>query len=39
VFQHSSPIVGHLRGVGLMAMQAVPKLRKRFTRFAMGGNH
>jgi len=39
IFQHTSPIVGHLRGVGLMAMQAVPKLRKRFTRFAMGGNH
>lgn len=38
VFQHTSPLVGHLRGIGLMAMQAVPKLRKRFTRFAMGGN-
>ena len=38
VFQHTSPVVGHLRGVGLIAMQAVPKLRKRFTRFAMGGN-
>lgn len=37
VFQHTSPLVGHLRGVGLMAMQAAPKLRKRFTRFAMGG--
>lgn len=37
VFQHKSPVVGHLRGVGLMAMQAVPSLRKRFTRFAMGG--
>ena len=38
VFQHTSPLVGHLRGVGLIAMQAVPKLRQRFTRFAMGGN-
>lgn len=38
VFQHTSPVVGHLRGIGLMAMQAVPKLRKRFTRFAMGGS-
>ncbi|MDG6777755.1 FAD-dependent monooxygenase [Thiomicrorhabdus sp. zzn3] len=37
VFQHRSPIVGHLRGVGLMAMQAMPKLRRRFARFAMGG--
>lgn len=39
VFEHTSPVVGHLRGIGLMAMQAVPKLRKRFTRFAMGGSH
>jgi len=39
VFQHSSPLVGHLRGIGLMAMQVAPKLRKRFTKFAMGGSH
>jgi len=38
IFQHSSPIVGHLRGVGLMAMQAMPSLKRRFSRFAMGGN-
>ena len=38
VFEHTSPVVGHLRGMGLMAMQAVPSLRKRFTSFAMGGN-
>ena len=38
IFQHTSPIVGHLRGVGLMAMQAMPTLKKRFSRFAMGGN-
>jgi len=38
IFQHQSPIVGHLRGVGLMAMQAIPTLKRRFSRFAMGGN-
>ncbi|WP_373018901.1 FAD-dependent monooxygenase [Thiomicrorhabdus sp.] len=37
VFQHGSPLVGHLRGIGLMAMQAMPGLRKRFAKFAMGG--
>ncbi len=38
IFQHQSPVVGHLRGIGLMAMQAMPTLKKRFSRFAMGGN-
>ncbi|MDG6773228.1 FAD-dependent monooxygenase [Thiomicrorhabdus sp. ZW0627] len=37
VFQHTSPLVGHLRGIGMMALQAMPGLRKRFARFAMGG--
>lgn len=37
VFQHTSPLVGHLRGIGLMALQAMPNLRRRFARFAMGG--
>ncbi len=37
IFQHHSPIVGHLRGMGLMAMQMMPALKKRFVRFAMGG--
>lgn len=36
LFQHSSPLVGHLRGLGLMAMQALPMAKKRFSRFAMG---
>ena len=36
LFQHSSPMLGHLRGIGLMAMQAMPGLRKRFTKFGMG---
>jgi 2-octaprenyl-6-methoxyphenol hydroxylase len=38
IFQHHSPVVGHLRGIGLMAMQAMPTLKRRFSRFAMGGN-
>ena len=37
IFQHSSPVVGHLRGVGLMAMQAMPGLKRRFSKFAMRG--
>jgi len=38
VFQHSSPLVGHLRGIGLMAMQAMPGVKRRFSKFAMRGN-
>ncbi len=37
IFQHRSPVVGHLRGLGLMAMQAMPTVKRRFARFAMGG--
>lgn len=37
IFQHHSPLVGHLRGIGLMAMQAMPKLKRRFSKFAMRG--
>lgn len=37
IFQHKSPVVGHLRGLGLMAMQAMPGLKKRFSKFAMNG--
>ena len=37
VFQHKSPLVGHLRGIGLMAMQAMPSLKNRFSKFAMRG--
>lgn len=36
VFQAPSPVVGHMRGLGLMAMEAMPKLRKRLSRMAMG---
>jgi len=38
VFQHSSPMIGHLRGLGLMAMQAMPGVKRRFSKFAMRGN-
>ncbi|WEJ61769.1 FAD-dependent monooxygenase [Thiomicrorhabdus lithotrophica] len=38
VFQHSSPLVGHLRGIGLMAMQAMPGVKRRFSKFAMRGH-
>ncbi|WP_127470976.1 FAD-dependent monooxygenase [Thiomicrorhabdus aquaedulcis] len=37
VFEHRSALVGHLRGVGLMAMQLLPSVKKRFSKFAMGG--
>jgi len=37
IFQAPSPIVGHLRGLGLIAVQALPPLKKRFARFAMRG--
>ncbi|MEA1989676.1 MAG: FAD-dependent monooxygenase [Pseudomonadota bacterium] len=38
IFQHQSPLVGHLRGIGLMAMQAMPGVKRRFSKFAMRGN-
>lgn len=37
IFQHSSPIIGHLRGMGMMAMQAMPRVKRRFSKFAMRG--
>lgn len=36
VFQNSSAVVGHLRGLGLMAVEALPRLRKRLTKLGMG---
>lgn len=36
IFQAPSPVVGHLRGLGLMAMEALPSLRKRFSKIGMG---
>lgn len=39
LFQTPSPVVGHFRGLGLMAMHSLPALRKRFASFTMGLNH
>ncbi|WP_024850754.1 FAD-dependent monooxygenase [Hydrogenovibrio kuenenii] len=36
VFQAPSSVVGHMRGIGLMAMEAMPSLRKRLSKMAMG---
>lgn len=36
VFQKPSPVVGHLRGIGLMALQALPPLKRRFSKLSMG---
>ncbi|OIP93577.1 MAG: ubiquinone biosynthesis protein [Thiomicrospira sp. CG2_30_44_34] len=38
LFQTSSPVVGHFRGLGLMAMHSLAPLRKRFASFSMGLN-
>jgi 2-octaprenyl-6-methoxyphenol hydroxylase len=37
VFEHPSPFVGHLRGVAMMALQAMPGLKRRLARFSMRG--
>jgi 2-octaprenyl-6-methoxyphenol hydroxylase len=37
VFEHPSPLVGHARGLAMMALQAMPKLKKRLARFSMQG--
>lgn len=37
VFEHSSPLVGHARGLGLMALQLLPGLKKRLAKFSMQG--
>lgn len=36
LFEHPSSLIGHARGLGLTAMQALPPLKKRFAQFAMG---
>lgn len=36
IFQNASPVIGHMRGIGLMVMEAAPALRQRFTRMGMG---
>lgn len=37
IFEHPSPLVGHARGLAMMALQAMPKLKKRLARFSMQG--
>jgi 2-octaprenyl-6-methoxyphenol hydroxylase len=37
VFQHSSPLVGHARGLAMIGLQLIPKLKKRLARFSMQG--
>ncbi len=36
VFQAKSPVIGHMRGLGLMAMHGCSSLRKRFSKLSMG---
>ncbi len=36
IFQAKSPVIGHARGIGLMAMQTFSPLRKRFAKISMG---
>jgi len=36
IFETSSPVIGHFRGIGLMALQAMPSLKKRFSKISMG---
>lgn len=37
IFEHPSPLVGHARGLAMMALQLMPKLKKRLARFSMQG--
>ena len=37
IFEHASPLVGHARGIAMMALQALPKLKRRLARFSMQG--
>ncbi len=36
VFENGSPVVGHLRGLGLIAMEVMPKTRQKLATMAMG---
>jgi len=36
LFQTKSPLLGHLRGLGLMALERMPNMKKRFTKRSMG---
>lgn len=37
VFEHPSPLVGHARGLAMMGLQLMPKLKKRLAKFSMQG--
>lgn len=37
IFEHPSPLVGHARGLAMMTLQALPKLKRRLARFSMQG--
>lgn len=37
IFEHPSPLVGHMRGLALMTLQALPKLKQRLAKFSMKG--
>jgi 2-octaprenyl-6-methoxyphenol hydroxylase len=37
VFEHPSPLVGHARGLAMMALQLMPKLKRRLAKFSMQG--
>lgn len=37
IFEHPSPLVGHARGLAMMALQMMPSLKRRLARFSMQG--
>lgn len=37
IFEHPSPLIGHARGLAMMALQVLPGLKKRLARFSMQG--
>lgn len=39
IFEHPSPLVGHARGLAMMTLQALPKLKRRLARFSMQGTN
>ncbi|WFE68760.1 FAD-dependent monooxygenase [Thiomicrospira sp. R3] len=38
VFEHPSPLVGHARGLAMMGLQLLPRLKKRLAQFSMQGS-
>jgi 2-octaprenyl-6-methoxyphenol hydroxylase len=37
IFQHPSPLVGHARGLAMMGLQLMPRLKQRLAKFSMQG--